>query len=106
MIKLVSATAVCALIGCAALAQNAATNSSTTPPAVSTSTSDSKTSAAPVAGANSFTESEAKNRIEARGYTNVSSLSKDSNSVWRGKAMKDGKPVDVAVDYQGNVTAN
>jgi hypothetical protein len=106
MTKFLATTAVCALISCAAFAQNASTNSSTTPPAVSTSTSDSKTSAAPVAGSNSFTESEAKTRIEARGYTGVSGLMKDTNSVWRGKAMKDGKSVAIALDYQGNVTAN
>jgi hypothetical protein len=105
MFKSVATAAVCVFASCAALAQNATTNSSTTPPAISTSTSDSKTSAAPVAGANSFTESEAKTRIEARGYTSVSNLAKDPNAIWRGKAMKDGAAVDVALDYQGNVTA-
>ena len=58
---------------------------------------------APVAGANSFTESQAKARIEANGYTNVSALKKDDQSIWRGTATKDGKQVSVALDYQGNV---
>ncbi|MBM3547158.1 MAG: hypothetical protein FJX54_09395 [Alphaproteobacteria bacterium] len=61
---------------------------------------------APVAGANSFTESQAKARIEARGFTNVSGLKKDDKSIWRGTAMKDGKSVSIALDYQGNVVAN
>ena len=37
------------------------------------------------------------------GFANVSDLKKDDNGVWRGRAMKDGKTVDVSVDYQGNV---
>jgi hypothetical protein len=99
------AVALCSFTLGAALAQNTTTNSSTTPPAVATGNADSKTSAAPVPGANSFTEAEARNRIESRGYTNVTGLKKDSQSIWRGTAMKDGKPVNVALDYQGNVVA-
>jgi Peptidase propeptide and YPEB domain len=57
----------------------------------------------PVAGANSFTEGQAKSRIEASGYSNVSNLKKDDNGVWRGTAMKDGQPVNVSLDFQGNV---
>ncbi len=61
---------------------------------------------APLAGANSFTESQAKARIEANGFTNVSGLRKDEGSIWRGTAMKDGKSVSIALDYQGNIVAN
>lgn len=60
---------------------------------------------APVAGANSFTQGQAKSRIEANGYANVRDLRKDKQGVWRGKAMKDGKSVSVSLDFQGNVTA-
>jgi hypothetical protein len=60
---------------------------------------------APVSGANSFTEGQAKSRIESNGYSQVSGLHKDDNGVWRGKAMKDGKSVDVSLDFQGNVFA-
>ncbi|MES2253830.1 MAG: hypothetical protein V4559_02170 [Pseudomonadota bacterium] len=60
-------------------------------------------SSAPVAGANSFTQSEAMKQIEAKGYTKVTGLKKDSNGVWRGTAMKDGKSGPISVDYQGNV---
>ena len=60
---------------------------------------------APVAGANSFTEGQAKSRIEAFGFANVSGLKKDDSGVWRGKAMKDGKSIDVSLDFQGNVVA-
>jgi hypothetical protein len=58
-----------------------------------------------VPGANSFTEGQAKSRIESMGYTNVASLAKDDNGIWRGKAVKDGRTVSVSVDFQGNVTA-
>jgi len=66
---------------------------------------DAKTPAAPVPGANSFTEAQARSRIESRGFTNVTTLMKDEQSIWRGKANKDGKEVSIAVDYQGNVVA-
>ncbi len=59
---------------------------------------------APAAGANSFTEGQAKSRIESNGYANVGDLRKDDQGVWRGKAMKDGKSVNVSLDFQGNVT--
>ena len=60
---------------------------------------------APVAGANSFTEGQAKSRIETNGWSSVSDLRKEDSGVWRGKAMKDGKSATVSVDFQGNVTA-
>jgi hypothetical protein len=57
----------------------------------------------PVAGANSFTEGQAKSKIESAGYSNVTSLKKDDNGVWRGKASKGGSTANVSVDFQGNV---
>ncbi len=57
----------------------------------------------PVAGANSFTEGEAKSHIEARGFTNVRDLRKDTNGIWRGDATRNGASVPVSLDYQGNV---
>ena len=60
---------------------------------------------APAAGANSFTEGQAKSRIEAKGFTAVSGLKKDDAGVWRGQAHQSGKTVMVSVDFQGNVVA-
>ena len=57
----------------------------------------------PVSGANSFTEGQAKSKIEANGYTNVSGLKKDDNGVWTGSATKGGQKVIVKLDFQGNV---
>ena len=68
-------------------------------------TSEGNNPGAPAAGANSFTEGQAKSRIEDRGYSAVSGLTKDDKGVWRGMAMKDGKSVRVSLDFQGNVVA-
>jgi len=57
-------------------------------------------------GRNSFTESQAKSRIEKAGYTDVQPLVKNPNGVWQAKAMKDGATVNVALDYKGNVTVH
>jgi hypothetical protein len=58
---------------------------------------------APVAGRNSFTEGQAKSKIEGAGFANVSELKKDDNGVWRGKADKGGSSTPVSVDFQGKV---
>jgi hypothetical protein len=120
----VTAAAAATLIAVSAFAQNyggaaqpATPNASTTtnaPPAAdhngpsnpAVKTSEGNNPGAPAAGANSFTEGQAKARIESRGYASVSGLAKDTNGFWRGKAMKDGKAVNVTLDYQGNVTVN
>jgi hypothetical protein len=57
----------------------------------------------PIAGANSFTESQAKNRIEKSGFSDVQGLKLDGEGVWRGQAKKAGQQVNVALDYRGNV---
>jgi len=88
------------LISPAALAQPANPKGNT--PAVNTPNSPPNPGA-PVSGANSFTEGQAKSRIESSGYTNVSGLRKDDQGVWRGTAMKDGRSVNVSLDFQGNV---
>ncbi|MEN5083056.1 PepSY domain-containing protein [Bosea sp. TWI1241] len=61
---------------------------------------------APLPGANSFTEGQAKSRLEANGYANVGALKKDDNGVWRGTATHSGAQVNVSIDYRGNITRN
>jgi putative membrane protein len=92
---LAAAIAVCALTVTGALAQ--------TNPAISTTSAN--TSATPLPGANSFSEGEARGRIEARGFSAVSNLKKDDQGIWRGNATKDGQTVKVAIDFKGNVFA-
>ena len=92
-----------ALVSITAVAQDTRTNNSPNPPAVSTGDENSKTSAAPVAGKNSFTETQARNRLDARGYKDVKGLNIDDQGIWHGSAMKGGKTVNVTLDYQGNI---
>ncbi len=61
---------------------------------------------APLPGANSFTEGQAKSRLEANGYSNVAGLKKDDAGVWKGTATHSGAKVNVSVDYRGNITRN
>ena len=58
---------------------------------------------APLKGANSFTEGQAKDRALSHGLTDVGALKKDDDGIWRGGAKQDGKSVEVAVDFKGNV---
>ena len=78
-------------------------NPNASTPAVANSNANNP--GAPAPGANSFTEGQAKSRIEAAGYSDVSGLTKDNDGIWRGEASKDGRTVDVALDYQGNIVA-
>ena len=57
----------------------------------------------PAKGANSFTDAEARRRIESSGYSTVADLKKDGDGVWRGNATKDGAKVGVWLDYKGNI---
>jgi hypothetical protein len=61
---------------------------------------------APFEGANSFTEGQAKDRVLAAGFANVSALTKDAKGIWRGTADSQGKKLNVAVDYKGNVVTS
>ena len=99
MKKTIIAVALFSAFSMHAFAQTADPNGET--PAVATS--DLKNATAPVEGENSFTESQAKDRIAEAGYTDVGALKLDDKGVWRGTAMKGGKSVQVGLDYQGNV---
>jgi len=57
------------------------------------------------AGSNSFTEGQAKGHIENAGYTDVTGLTKTPDGLWTGSAKKDGKTVQVSVDFKGAVSA-
>lgn len=83
-----------------ALAQSETPTTTQTTPAVKTE----QNPGAPVAGKNSFTEGQAKARIEEAGYTDVTGLKLDDQGVWRASATKEGKQASVSLDFQGNVT--
>ena len=71
-------------------------------PAVATP--DTKNPTAPVPGKNSFTEGQAQARIEENGYSDVTALTMGEDGIWTASAMKSGKPFEVKLDYQGNIT--
>jgi hypothetical protein len=84
-----------------AFAQSQTPTTTQETPAVATPSTTN--AGAPVQGKNSFTESQAKSRLEAAGFADVSDLKLDDQGIWRATASKDAKPVQVALDYQGNV---
>lgn len=98
------ALAVSMLLAAPALAESG--DAAKTPGNNAVNTTNTPQPAAPVEGANSFTEGQAKSRFEKKGFSNVSDLKKDNAGIWRGKAEKDGKTVSVSLDFQGNVFAN
>jgi hypothetical protein len=102
--RIVPIVGVLMLVSSVALAQQKPANPDANTPAVSTP--NTKNPNAPVEGANSFTEGQARSRIEAAGFSNVTNLTKDPKGVWRGRAAKGGSKVNVSLDFQGNVTAN
>jgi protein CpxP len=116
MYKIFTAAFLYSALGAGFAIAQTTTSPSSVPPAAPTGsavpmpsaprTNSDNTTTAPVAGANSFTMAQAQKRIEDQGYTQVSGLVKDDNSIWRGHAMKNGKAVGVSVDYKGNVTAH
>lgn len=89
----------------AAMAQSPAPRANQDPSTPAISNTDRNNPGAPAAGANSFTEGQAKSRLEGAGYSNVTTLAKDKDGVWRGKGSKGGKSMDLSLDYQGNIVA-
>lgn len=105
MRKSLAVAAALAVLASSAMAQtqNPPAQDSPQNSAINSQDSSNRQVNAPVAGANSFTEGQARSRIEKMGFADVTDLKKDDNGVWRGRAMKGGQMVDVSVDYQGNV---
>ncbi|TJV31845.1 MAG: DUF4142 domain-containing protein, partial [Mesorhizobium sp.] len=77
------------------MAAGPSSTSSTTP---AVNTTDTPNTGALVPGANSFTEDQARSRIQDAGYSDVSDLKKDDQGIWRGQAMKNGKSTAVGLD--------
>jgi hypothetical protein len=121
-VRIFIATAVAASICLPAFAQTQRTQ----PSASSTAPTESSTSATSATTDNYFVDpfysaimptettnpqapalgdqDQAKLRIEAKGYSNISGLQKDGRGIWRGKAtLKDGRSVDVVLDLEGNI---
>ncbi|MGF6174389.1 PepSY domain-containing protein [Ensifer sp. 4252] len=104
MKRMIAATAILVAGALNAYAQTPTPSPEAETPAVATP--DTTNPTAPVAGANSFTEEQARARLEENGYTAISGLKLDDKGIWQASATKDGKAVTVALDYQGNIVAN
>jgi len=91
----------------AAPAAASASGGAVSPPAANGAVNtDANTNATDVAAASSsFTEEQARGHIQHAGFSDVSDLAKRADGLWAGKAMHNGKSVDVAVDFKGAVTA-
>ena len=106
MKQLLATAVITVLVGAGgAFAQTAAPSANPNASSPAVASPNANNPGAPAAGANSFTEAQAKSRIEKAGYTNVSGLSKDKDGIWKGTASKGGTSVVAALDYQGNVVS-
>jgi protein CpxP len=117
--KLITMVVACGLLASAAAAQTKPPATSANPAVTAPATNDgaggasgdsnqavattTANAAQPAKGANSFTEGEARRRIEKEGYATVADLKKDGDGVWRGHGSKNGANVSVWLDYKGNV---
>ncbi len=105
MKKVIIAVALLSATAMSAAAQTSAPANSNDGNTPAVATPETKNPTAPVEGANSFTEEQAKTRIEEAGYSDVKDLKKDDKGIWMAVGMKDGKSVMISMDYQGNVVA-
>ena len=96
MRSLIVVAAIASLTAGAAFAQDA--KQPTNPPTAQTQPVTPTTPIAAIA------ETQAKARIEAQGFTDVSELKKDAQGMWNAKALKDGKAVQLSLDARGQVT--
>ena len=88
-----------------ALVTNATSAQQQNPPAPSAADNPAaNTTGTSTSGPNILSENQAKWLIEETGFSHVSELKKDDKGMWHGKAMKDGKSVNVSLDLQGNVS--
>lgn len=54
-------------------------------------------------GANSFTQDQARARIEGAGFRNVTGLAQGPDGVWRGHGDREGRTFDVGFDFKGQL---
>jgi hypothetical protein len=67
------------------------------------STAQMTPAATGAAGANSFTESQARHMLEEAGYSQIGSLAKDQDGIWRGRGTKGSSEASIGVDFKGHV---
>jgi periplasmic protein CpxP/Spy len=99
MRSMIVIAAIASLAAGSAFAQYGAKQPAEPPAATQTKPATPSTPSAAAA----MTETQAKARFEAQGYSNVSELKKDTHGMWTAKAMKDGKSHQLSLDTGGQV---
>jgi hypothetical protein len=89
-----------------AVTPNQPCSTTTTPNSQPLPTPPAQAATTPITTERAFTTDQAKSKIEAEGFSNLSGLQRDAKGVWHGNAKKDGLPVSVTLDAEGKVTAN
>jgi hypothetical protein len=54
-------------------------------------------------GKNPLSMDDAKKKLEASGFKDITGLTLDDKGIWHARAQADGKPKDVAIDSQGDI---
>jgi len=54
-------------------------------------------------GANSFTEGQARARLEEAGFSNLQELQRDNQGFWRARGTHNGSQTEVALDFRGRI---
>lgn len=90
---------VCAITATATMAQQPLP--APAPPAATPSPQTEEN--APLPGVPSFSEEQARSRLEANGYSDVDNLTMDAEGVWKASATHAGAKVEVLLDYRGNI---
>lgn len=106
-LKLIILTSACIFTTASAFAQagvNTQISQADTTKTPAIVTPDATNPAAPVKGENSFTENQAKEKIEAAGFAEVKMQNLDADGIWHATAKKGAENVNVRMDYQGNIT--
>jgi len=103
MNKTVIFAAFLSVVPMTAFAQTTTPADTTTTETPAVATPETTNPDAPVPGKNSFTESQARDRMMEAGYTDVAGLKLDDQGFWQATAKKDTVPVNVVMDYQGNI---
>lgn len=104
MIRMLAAAGAFALIATGGMAQQPGMPAQLVPATQPVTAARSQPLASTITEA-SLSWAEARSRIEARGFADVRGLTRDGMGGWRGKALKEGRLINVSVAPTGEVTA-
>ena len=103
-ILMLGGLAACLTFTTNAEAQTIAPAGTTTAPRAAARTDSAIVPAAQLeTGSNSYTEGQARSRLEANGFSAINNMRKDDNGFWRATATYGGTAGDVVMDFQGRI---